>query len=105
MRPEILLLALMVGASTWAFRALPFRMDLSRLAPEGWLSRLLGATGPAAIAALFVASVLPALQGPLAGQGPLWGGAAAVIAVWFWRCSVVLATLAGAVACGALSLA
>lgn len=104
MNPEIVALALMVGASTWAFRALPFRMDLSRLAPEGRLSRLLAATGPAAIAALFVASVLPEVQGPLAGQGPLWGGAAAVVAVWLWRRSVVLATLAGAVGYGLLTL-
>ncbi|MDR0807775.1 MAG: AzlD domain-containing protein [Gemmobacter sp.] len=104
MRPEILLLALMVGVSTWAFRALPFRIDLSRLAPEGWLSRLLGATGPAAIAALLVASVLSALREPLAGQGPLGGGAVAVVAVWLWRRSVVLATLGGALAFGLLTL-
>ena len=46
MRPEILMLALAVGACTWAFRALPFRFDLTGLTPEGWLSRLLAATGP-----------------------------------------------------------
>lgn len=98
MRAEILAFALLVGASTWAFRALPFRFDLSGLAPDGWVARLLSATGPAAIAALFVASVLPYVGG--AQQGPLWIGSATVIAFWFWRRSVVLATVAGAVAFG-----
>ena len=96
MRSEVLLLILAVGASSWAFRALPFRLDLSGLAPEGRLGRLLAATGPAAIAALFAASALPLL-----GQGaPLWGGSLAVLAIWFARRSVVLATLSGAAACG-----
>lgn len=94
MRTEIVLLALMVGASSWAFRALPFRFDMSRLAPEGWLSRLLSATGPAAITALFVVSVMPLVGG---GQAwPFWAGTLAVILAWFWKRSVVLATLTGA---------
>ena len=99
MRAEVLALILAVGASSWAFRALPFRLDLSGLAPEGRLGRLLAATGPAAIAALFAASALPLL-----GQGaPLWGGSLAVLAIWFARRSVVLATLAGALAYGLIS--
>ena len=98
MRSDILTLALLVGASTWVFRALPFRFDLSGLAPEGWLSRLLAATGPAAIAALFAASALP-----LIGNAPAWGGSLAVGLVWLLRRSVVLATLAGAVVFGAIS--
>ena len=63
MRAEVVALALMVGAATWAFRYLPLRFDLSGLAPDGWLSRLLAATGPAAIATLFVASVLREAMG------------------------------------------
>ena len=55
MRPDVLALILAVGASSWAFRALPFRLNLSGLAPGGHLGRLLAATGPAAIAALFAA--------------------------------------------------
>ena len=102
MRIEVLALAVLVGAATWVFRSLPMRFDLSGLRPEGGLSRLLAATGPAAIAALFVASILPSVAG---GQGlPFWGGSAAVIALWFWRRSVVLATLGGALAFGLLSL-
>ncbi len=99
MRAEVLALILAVGASIWAFRALPFRLDLSGLSPEGRLGRLLAATGPAAIAALFAASAWPLL-----GQGaPLWGGSLAVLVVWFARRSVVLATLAGALAYGLIS--
>ena len=99
MRAEVLALILAVGASSWAFRALPFRLNLSALSPEGRLGRLLAATGPAAIAALFAASAWPLL-----GQGaPLWGSSLAVLAVWFARRSVVLATLAGALAYGVIS--
>lgn len=98
MRVELLLLAGMVGASIWAFRCLPFRFDMSRLAPEGWLSRLLAATGPAAITALFVVSVMPLVGG---GQVmPFWAGTMAVVLVWLWQRSVVLATLAGALVYG-----
>lgn len=101
MRPEIVMLALAVGACTWAFRALPFRFDLTGLTPEGWLSRLLAATGPAAIAALFAVSVLPLVQG-VAPPAPLGAGLGAVIGLWLWRRSVVLATLGGALAYGAV---
>lgn len=100
MRAEILSLALMVGAFTWAFRVLPTRADLSAIPEGGLLSRLLAATGPAAIATLFTASVLPMLRGgvPL----PLAAGTAAVLAVFAATRSVVGATLAGSVAYGAL---
>ncbi|WP_151718636.1 AzlD domain-containing protein [Gemmobacter serpentinus] len=98
MRTDYLLLALVVGASVWAFRTMPFRFDMSRLSPEGWLSRLLSATGPAAITALFVVSVMPLLGG---GQAvPFWAGTLSVIGIWFWRRSVVLATLTGALVYG-----
>ena len=50
MRAEILTLALIVGAFTWAFRYFPTRADLSAMPQGGPLSRFLGATGPAAIA-------------------------------------------------------
>ncbi len=95
MRAEILLLALMVGGFTWAFRVLPTRADMSSMPEGGLLSRFLAATGPAAIATLFTASVLPML-----GAGglplPLVAGIAAVLAVFGVSRSVVGATLAGA---------
>lgn len=100
MRPEVLILALITGLCTWAFRFLPLRADLSDLNPHGPLARFLAATGPAAIATLFVAEVMPVLQAPLASQSPLIVGTAAVVAVFAWRRSVVLATLAGSAAYG-----
>ena len=65
------------------------------------LARFLGATGPAAIGTLFVASVLPYAQ---AADGLralcLLAGVGAVIGVFAFSRSVVVATLAGAVAYG-----
>lgn len=100
MRTEVLLLALIVGACTWGFRYLPLRADLRDMPPDGPLARFLAATGPAAIATLFVAEVLPLLRAPLGDQAPLAAGLVAVLAVFAWRRSVVLATLAGAAAFG-----
>lgn len=100
MRSDLLLMALAVGAATWAFRYFPTRLDVSVLPKTGPLARFLAATGPAAIATLFVASVLPALRGgvPL----PLVAGVLAVLAVYVWRKSVVMATLAGSGVYGAV---
>jgi branched-subunit amino acid transport protein len=98
MRAEVLALVVSVGAATWAFRYLPFRLNLSALSAGGWPGRMLAATGPAAIAALFAVSVLPLLTG--GAQAAFWAGTAAVIGLWFWRRSVVLATLGGALAYG-----
>ena len=98
MRLEILTLALIVGACTWAFRFFPTKADLSGLKPDGILARFLASTGPAAIATLFVASLLPMVQGgvPL----PLVIGTGAVLTVYAAMRSVVLATLAGSVGYG-----
>lgn len=100
MRPDVLEIALIAGACTWAFRFFPTRADLGRLAPHGLLARLLNALGPAAIAALFVAEIAPALSRPLADQGPLVAGTLATLAVWAASRSVVGATLAGAAGYG-----
>lgn len=98
MRIEILTLALIVGAFTWTFRFFPTRANLSAIRPAGRLSRFLSATGPAAIATLFVASVLPMLAG---GANPaLVAGIAAVVAVFAGTRSVVTATLAGSAGYG-----
>ncbi|MBU9697543.1 AzlD domain-containing protein [Rhodobacteraceae bacterium HSP-20] len=100
MSGEVLVLALVVGAANWAFRYLPIRFGLGSGGGagggDGVLARFLAAVGPAAIATLFVASSLPFVQAG-AVAAPL-AGTAGVVAVWVWRRSVVLATLAGAVA-------
>jgi hypothetical protein len=97
-RLEILTLALIVGACTWAFRFFPTKADLSGMKPDGVLARFLASTGPAAIATLFVASVLPMVVGgvPL----PLLAGTASVLAVYAASRSVVGATLAGSAGYG-----
>lgn len=103
MTPDILLLALIVGAANWAFRYGPMRFGLgSGQSRGGALARFLASTGPAAIATLAVASVLPMI-GPLPAQIlPLLAGVLTVVGVWLWRRSVVLATLAGSLAYGAI---
>ena len=98
MSGDVLILALLVGAANWLFRYGPTRVGFGARADSGWLARFLGATGPAAIATLVVASVLPMLGAGLAGMGPLVGGVAAVIGLWLWRRSVVVATLGGSLA-------
>lgn len=98
MRAEILTLALIVGSFTWAFRFFPTKLDLSTMKPDGLLARFLASTGPAAIATLFVASVLPMVKSGL--PVPLIAGTAAVLAVFAAMRSVVSATLAGSVGYG-----
>ncbi len=98
MRGDILTLALIVGLFTWAFRFFPTRADISRLPQGGALSRFLVATGPAAIATLFTASVIPFVQGGL--PLPLGVGTLAVLAVYAASRSVVGATMAGSAGYG-----
>ena len=86
MNGELLVVALLAGAANWAFRVLPTLTRTDRLPPSGRLERFLSATGPAAIATLFVAAILevgavllrrrPAWP---AGQASLWIGAK-----WCW---------------------
>ena len=98
MRSEILTLALLVGLCNWAFRVFPTRADLSTLPPDGILARFLAATGPAAITTLFVASVMPWLQG---GQVvPMAFGTVAILGVYVASRSVVAATFAGSAGYG-----
>ncbi|MGL5010900.1 MAG: AzlD domain-containing protein [Paracoccaceae bacterium] len=101
MNPQLLIMALTVGLATYAFRVGPAKLLRSDMPEGSLLARFLAATGPAAIATLFTASVLPLLRTqtlPL----PLIAGTLTVIAIFFWRRSVVLATLAGAAAYGAV---
>lgn len=100
MRVEVVTLALAVGALTWAFRALPLRTALHAVRPDTVVGRFLAATGPAAIATLFVAELLPYVRAVNAGHVPLVAGVVAVLMGYYWRRSVVLATLAGSVVFG-----
>lgn len=100
MNPDILILALIVGAANWLFRYGPMRLDLGARAGTGPLARFLLATGPAAIATLVVASVLPMVAGGVMQALPLVAGTGTVLALWQWRRSVVLSTLGGSLAFG-----
>ncbi|MCC7320751.1 MAG: AzlD domain-containing protein [Rubellimicrobium sp.] len=102
MRGDLLLMAVLTGAATWALRALPTMLMRSEPTPGGILARFLAATGPAAIATLFVASVLPQLMPVPRDVLPLAAGVLATIAAFVPRRSIIAATLAGAVAYGAV---
>jgi branched-subunit amino acid transport protein len=97
---DLLTVAVLAGAANWAFRALPVITRSDRMAVGGWLERFLSATGPAAIATLFVAAILPSLTPDLRALMPVIAGTLAVLGVYVLRRSVVLATLAGALAHG-----
>lgn len=101
MRSDLLIMALIVGVFTWAFRFVPTKLDISGLPPDGLVSRFLAATGPAAIATLVAASIWPMVSVKATEAVPLVAGVIVVLAVFGWRRSVVQATLAGAVAYGA----
>ena len=93
---DLFAVACLAGVANWAFRALPIMTRTDRIATVGWLERSLSATGPAAIATLFVASILPALSPDLLRLLPVVTGTLAVLATYLVRRSAVLATLAGA---------
>lgn len=104
MRPELLALAAAVGFVTWLFRFAPTKLSLAKTDANGPLRRFFAATGPAAIATLFTASILPMLSASAGPKLPLALGIAAVLATYAARRSVVLATLAGALAFGLAGL-
>lgn len=97
---ELFATAVLAGAANWLFRAGPILARSDRMGARGWLERFLSATGPAAIATLFVASILPAISPDLNRLFPTLAGTLAVLCIWLARRSVVLATLAGALVHG-----
>lgn len=101
MNTEFLIVTLLVGLGTWLLRYLPTRFMRGTGNPDAPLSRFLSATGPAAIAALFAASILPMLEPDFAAIAPVAFGSAAVVAAYLWRRDISLATVAGAIAYGA----
>lgn len=100
MNAEFLIVTLLVGLGTWMLRYLPTRFMRGTGDPEAPLSRFLSATGPAAIAALYVGSILPMLGPELATIAPLAAGSAAVIGLYGWRRDISIATLGGAIVYG-----
>ncbi len=100
MNTDLLIVAVLAGLANYAFRVLPTRMGSSALPQTGPLARFLAATGPAAIATLFVASILPSLSFVPREIATLAIGVASVVAIYVIRRSVVAATLAGSLAYG-----
>jgi branched-subunit amino acid transport protein AzlD len=102
MNPDLLAVAVMAGVANWAFRYLPMRLNPSASHPDSLLSRLLAATGPAAICTLFVASILPGVVALPKDAGALAAGLIAVCATFVGLRSVAAATFAGAIAYGVM---
>lgn len=102
MNTEFVIVTVLVGLGTWLLRYLPTRFMRGTGDPQAPLSRFLAATGPAAIAALYVGAVIPLLSIELDDIAPLLSGSGAVVAVYLWRRDVTLATLGGALAYGAV---
>lgn len=98
---DLLTVALLAGVANWAFRALPIISRTDRQPAGGWLERFLSATGPAAIATLLVASLLPLVTPDPGKLLAVVIGIVAVLVTYYRAGSVVLATLAGAFAHGA----
>ncbi|MBK8439966.1 MAG: AzlD domain-containing protein [Rhodobacter sp.] len=98
MSGALIAMAVLAGAANWAFRALPTMLMRREPHPGGLAARFLAATGPAAIATLFVASVLPQLYPAPRDLAPLAVGTAMTVLAFWPRRSVVAGTLAGAAA-------
>lgn len=100
MNTEFVIVTLLVGLGTWMLRFLPTRFMAGKGDPEAPLSRFLSATGPAAIAALYVGALIPMVSPNLEAIVPLIAGSGAVVALWFWRRDVAIATVGGAIVYG-----
>ncbi len=97
---DIFWLSLLVGLANWAFRALPTLLMTSQPTSGSILSKFLAATGPAAIATLFVGTVLPELYPEPKHILPLVLGVAATVLAFLPVRSVVMSTLTGSVVYG-----
>ena len=100
MNTEFLIVTVLVGLGTWLLRYLPTRFMRGSGDPDTPLSRFLSATGPAAIAALYVGAVLPMVSTDLEALAPLLAGSAAVVALHLWRRDISVATVGGAIVYG-----
>lgn len=100
MNTEFVIVTVLVGLGTWLLRYLPTRFLRGTGDAQAPFSRFLSATGPAAIAALYVGAILPMLSPDLKVIAPLVAGSAAVAALYLWRRDVSIATLGGAIVYG-----
>ncbi|WP_417578649.1 AzlD domain-containing protein [Pelagibacterium sp.] len=100
MNSEFLIITILVGLGTWLLRFLPTRFMRGTGDPNAPLSRFLSATGPAAIAALYIGAIIPMIAPQFQAIAPLVLGSGAVVAIYFWRHDVSLATLGGAIVYG-----
>lgn len=98
MSPALIIMAALAGAANWAFRALPTILMRREPKAGGVAARFLAATGPAAIATLFVASVLPQVWPVPRDLMPLGVGTVATVLAFWPRRSVAMGTLTGAAA-------
>jgi branched-subunit amino acid transport protein len=99
---DLVLVAVLAGLANYGFRVLPLVRRWGEAAPGGAFARFLAATGPAAIATLFAAALLPEIWPLQRAPLPLAAGLAAVIGVFAATRSAIAATLAGALAFGVL---
>ncbi len=100
MNTEFVIVTLLVALGTWGLRYLPTQLMRGTGDPDAPIARFLAATGPAAIAALYVGAVIPMISPALADILPLIAGSAAVVALYLWRRNVTISTLGGAVVYG-----
>ncbi|WP_332712836.1 AzlD domain-containing protein [Pelagibacterium mangrovi] len=100
MNTEFIIITVLVGLGTWMLRYLPTCFMRGTGNPRAPLSRFLAATGPAAIAALYVGAVLPMLSPDLRAIAPLLLGSAAVVLFYLWRRDISIATVGGAIVYG-----
>lgn len=100
MRGDLLVVAVIVGVGTWLFRFLPTRLRGLSAARNPRVTVAMESIGPAAIATLFVASILPEVSGGGGGLAPVLGGCAATVLAYRARGDVLLATVTGTLVYG-----
>lgn len=100
MNTDLVIVAFVVGLGTWLFRFLPTRLGSLSQSRGGALTRSLESIGPAAIATLLVASLLPDLVATAESRPLVLIGCGATVLAFLVRRSVVGATIVGAVAYG-----
>ena len=97
---DLVLMAALAGLANWGFRALPVLLMRAEPKAGGLFGRFLASTGPAAIATLFIASVMGQIYPEPKALLPLVAGIMATLLAFLPKHSVVGATLAGSCAYG-----